>query len=86
MKFKEFVNWCNDRACDGCWGIMTAIYCLSIVDDIRKLPFWKREKAWEEKYMAEVVKDIVEPINSKIKEMSVNNGRYYINAGGEGNY
>lgn len=25
MKFKEFSAWCNDRACDGCWGMTEAI-------------------------------------------------------------
>lgn len=28
MTFKEFESWCNDRAADGCWGIVTAIICI----------------------------------------------------------
>lgn len=32
MKFKEFVQWCNDRACDGCWGIKEFVICKSIGD------------------------------------------------------
>lgn len=30
MKFKEFVNWCNERACDGCWGMLEAIACINL--------------------------------------------------------
>lgn len=28
MKFKEFENWCNERACDGCLGMLTAMVCI----------------------------------------------------------
>lgn len=54
MTFKEFSEWCNQRACDGFWDIATAIYCMDIGREINALPFWKREKAWNE------VKDFVE--------------------------
>lgn len=47
MKYKEFVKWCNERACDGAWSIGTAMACIGIMDAIRHLPFWKREKAWQ---------------------------------------
>ena len=47
MKFKEFVIWCNERACDGCWGLNEAIICINIVQDIRSKPFWKRNKEWK---------------------------------------
>lgn len=46
MKYKEFVKWCNDRACDGMWSMETALVCIRILSDIRQLPFWKRKKAW----------------------------------------
>jgi hypothetical protein len=29
MKYKEFVKWCNERACDGAWSIGTAMSCLA---------------------------------------------------------
>ena len=25
MKYKEFIRWCNERACDGCWGMLEAM-------------------------------------------------------------
>lgn len=68
MKYKEFVAWCNDRACDGCWSMATAIYCLEIGRKINALPFWKREKAWQE--ISEVVeREIISVINKKIAEV-----------------
>ena len=30
MKFKEFAKWCNERACDGCWGMLEAMACIDI--------------------------------------------------------
>lgn len=47
MRFKEFVAWCNERACDGYWGMMQAITCIDILEQIRKKPFWRREKNLE---------------------------------------
>lgn len=47
MSYKQFVAWCNERACDGGWSVGTAIACIGIMDTIRPLPFWKREKAWQ---------------------------------------
>ena len=49
MTFKEFSKWCNERACDGCWGMKEAMICVTICEDIYKKPFWKREKIWREK-------------------------------------
>ena len=65
MKFKEFVNWCNDRAADGCWGMNTAIVCIAIINEVRELPFWKREKYWKEKDEEGVIREIIEPIEKK---------------------
>ena len=69
MTFKEFVSWCNDRAADGCWGINAATVCISIVNEVRELPFWKREKFWKEKYEEKVICAIVKPIEKKISEL-----------------
>ena len=69
MTFKEFVEWCNDRAGDGCWGMIEAMTCIDIISNIRKLPFWKRKKAWMEKQQ-QVLDEIVNPINRKIQEMN----------------
>lgn len=69
MKFKEFSAWCNDRACDGCWGMTEAIICTNVYSDIYKFPFWKREKYWRECAEKEIVEKIVKPTNRKIIEM-----------------
>lgn len=69
MKYKEFRAWCNQRAADGCWGMQTAMFCVWVADEIRKIPFWKREKVWKEKYEEEIIRDVVEPIEKKIKEV-----------------
>lgn len=62
MKFREFVSWCNERACDGCWGLYEAITCISIMQEVREQHFWKREKYWKEKYEKDVLNEIVNPI------------------------
>ena len=69
MTFKRFVEWCNNRACDGCWGMTEVMACIDIISEIRKLPFWKRKKAWKEKE-PQVLDEIVNPINKKIEEMN----------------
>lgn len=66
MTFKEFTSWCNDRACDGCWGMLTAMTCLDLMATVNKIPFWKREKVWREEYEKQILDEIVEPINQKI--------------------
>jgi len=45
MKYKEFSSWCNERACDGFWGLETAIVCIDIINRIQSKPFWKRENS-----------------------------------------
>lgn len=45
MKFKEFENWCSERACDGCWGMPEAIACINVINEIMKIQFWKRENS-----------------------------------------
>jgi hypothetical protein len=69
MKFKEFLDWCNQRAFDGCWGRMEAIRCIEIIDEVRAKPFWRREKEWQ-RLNAEysIEKDLVIPINKMIEE------------------
>lgn len=69
MKFKEFENWCNERACDGCWGMLEAMTCIGLIKEIRKSPFWKREKLWKENYEQQVLEEIINPIEKKLKEM-----------------
>lgn len=68
MTFKQFEAWCNQRACDGCWGMLDAMVCIDIIGKVRKQRFWKREKFWQEKYSDDVMEQIVNPINKKIVE------------------
>lgn len=67
MKYKEFRKWCNDRCFDACWGMNEAIICTGVIEDMRKYPFWKREKVWRDIYRDEILSAIVEPTNELIK-------------------
>lgn len=69
MKFREFVSWCNQRAADGCWGMLEAMVCIDIMETVRKEWFWKREKFWQDKYANDVLEQIVTPIEKKIEEI-----------------
>lgn len=69
MKYKEFVDWCNQRVCDGYWDMNTAMYCIETIKDINKIPFWKREKIWRKIYENTIEFEIVKPINEKIQKM-----------------
>ncbi|MGL5718073.1 MAG: hypothetical protein ACRCX2_34030 [Paraclostridium sp.] len=54
MTYKEFISYCNDRACDGRWGRNEASNCIAIIDIISSIEtkglFKKRktEKARED--------------------------------------
>lgn len=69
MTFKEFEAWCNQRACDGCWGMLEAMTCIDILKTVRKKWFWQREKFWKEEYATDVMEQIVNPIEKKITEL-----------------
>ena len=69
MTFKEFVKWCNQRACDGCWGYITAMQCIEVLRDVRSHPFWKREDAWKYHHMHDTVIEMVSQTNQKIEEV-----------------
>lgn len=73
MKFKEFSDWCNRRACDGCWGMVEAMCCCEATQEIYKFPFWKREKIWRELYKDNIMQ-IVNATNQKIKEITGRDG------------
>lgn len=69
MTYKEFNEWCNDRVCDGHWGMNTVIFCIGVNEDMKKTPFWKKKKVWKEKYQ-EIAEQIAEQINAKIDEIT----------------
>lgn len=60
MKYAEFSEWCNERACDGYWSMNLAMQCIAFQDKLNALPRIKREKEFQE-----IVKEtnLVEVIN-----------------------
>lgn len=71
MKYKEFNEWCNQRACDGCWGLQEAIICIDIIKKMQSVSFFKRKSKWIE--LEPVANEIVTKTNKIIKEV-MNNG------------
>lgn len=68
MTLKQFKAWCNDRACDGCWGFSEAKLCVELLDNMAQIPWWRRNRTW--KKIANRVKfAIVDPTNKKIQEV-----------------
>lgn len=69
MTFKEFVAWCNERACDGCWGSNVVMLALDVIPLVNEVPFWKREKVWQKlNAWIGIEEQIVKPLEAKIKE------------------
>ncbi len=69
MKFKEFAAWCNERACDGAWGVQTAMACIEIMNRVYAKPLWKREKEWRSIDSDWKIEElVVKPINALIEE------------------
>jgi hypothetical protein len=68
MTYKEFKRWCNERCCDGLWGLNVAKACIDALSHIGKKPFWKREKAWQELNRNTGITLYVHDINTKIVE------------------
>ena len=73
MTFKQFKRWCNDRACDGCWGYEEAVLCCEIIGNMMKIPWWRRKKTWK-KIEIQVLTSIVTPTNQKRQEMAAMEG------------
>lgn len=70
MTYKEFNDWCNQRVCDGCWGINVAIFCIDVINQVQAQPFWKREKEWQKINEAYLIQDnVINPINNKMIEI-----------------
>ena len=37
MTFDEFFNYCEERACDGRWGLEEAVLCLGIIKHMQQI-------------------------------------------------
>ena len=68
MKYKEFKKWCNERAADGMWAILTAMKCIEAMRVVDKCWFWKRDKIWREHYEAFMLATFVKPTNKFIEQ------------------
>lgn len=69
MTYNQFVTWCNERAADGCWGLLVSVLCLDIIREVKEVPFYKRKKAWNRiNENNRVYYEIVKPTNEKIEE------------------
>ena len=79
MTWKEFQKWCNERACDGCWGYREARTCIRVMEYIRKLPFWRRKKTWK-KVEQLMLNKIIIPTNQKIEEVRRHNTEQVLQA------
>ena len=75
MTFKQFMAWCNERACDGCWSFDVVTFCIEIIRDVKKQPFWRRERHWKIlNEMFDIENKVVNHINAKIEELEKKGG------------
>ena len=68
LTYKEFNKWCNERACDGCWGFYEAFTCINIGEEMNKTIFFKKKKKWKEE-LEPIAKEIMTKTNETIKEV-----------------
>ena len=47
MKYKEFKKWCNERAADSMWDILTAMKCIEVMRVVDKFGFGSEIKSGE---------------------------------------
>jgi hypothetical protein len=48
MTYAEFKDWCNERACDGRWSLVTALACIEMMKKIDSVKgFFNRKKKQE---------------------------------------
>lgn len=70
MTYKEFRDWCNRRAADGCWGIGEISICMAAVREVEDVHSWLpwkekklKEKKWQEvEARYEIMEMIIGPI------------------------
>ena len=49
--------------------MLTAMASIDLIQQVRKIPFWRREKFRKENYEHQVLDEIVNPIEKKLEEM-----------------
>ena len=49
--------------------MLEAMVCIDLMNKIRKIQFWKREKIWKENYEQQVLEEIINPVEKKLEEM-----------------
>ena len=54
-------------------GRIHVIVAIDVIRDVRKRPFWRKEKYWKKHYKDGVVREIVEPIDKEIERFCSNN-------------
>lgn len=69
MTYKEFLAWCNDRACDGFWSLEVALCCTDLAHRLYRKPFWKRKKEWLKIKDEIEIEKVVYAINEKIQAL-----------------
>ena len=64
ISFSEFKQFCNGRAIDGCWDMLSAIKCISIYQECDKISIipWFKNKYFQKHYG----QIITEYINKKV--------------------
>lgn len=73
MTYKQFKRWCLDRTCDGCWSATVALMSKEIIQEMEKVPFWKRKKAWEKhRTLATVIMAKIEEKIATVKGSDTN--------------
>lgn len=80
MTFAEFNKWCNNRCCDGNWGMYEAMCCIAMCSEVLKQRALfgakrKREKYWQSHPDRPLVEQIVHETNLKIEEKKHENNR-----------
>lgn len=42
---------------------------IDLIGEVKKVPFWKREKFWKENYEQQVLEETINPIEKKLEEV-----------------
>lgn len=76
ITFKEFEDFCNKRACDGCWNMISALNCIEIIRDCREHSWHKPkcEKYFREKYAEEITRFVNDIYIEMIEKNKLKNG------------